>query len=148
MKRRLRIFLLVSFQLICAALFLVTSYVTKSFQSFSEQLCKSNLASLISQLDLRTSLSFNQFGSTTCRSQLQQNKFQSEQLVQQQLPATTALATQLQHDKNKNNELDETRALNTTSFKETSSKQEAEQAASGTISFRQRSSTTSSSPAS
>ena len=76
LKRRLRIFLLVSFQLICAALFLVTSYVTKSFQSFSAQLCKSNLDSLINQLDLRTSLSLNQFGSTTCRSQLQ-NKFQS-----------------------------------------------------------------------
>ena len=33
LNRRLRIFLLVSFQLICAALFLVTSYVTSSFQS-------------------------------------------------------------------------------------------------------------------
>ena len=111
LKRCLRIFLLVSFQLICAALFLVTSYVTKSFQSFSAQLCKSNLDSLINQLDLRTSLSFNQFGSTTCRSQLQQHKFKSEQLVQQQLPATTALATQLQHDKNKNNELDENQSF-------------------------------------
>ena len=90
LKRRLRIFLLVSFQLTCAALLLGTSYVTKSFQSLREQLCKSNLDSLISQLDLRTSLSLNQFGSTTCRSQLQQHKFQSEQLVQQQLAATTA----------------------------------------------------------
>ena len=105
LKRRLRIFLLVSFQLTCAALFLGTSYVTRSFQSFSEQLCKNNLDSLINQLDLRTSLSLNQFGSTACRSQLQQNKFQSEQLVQQQLPATTALATQLQHNQHQNKEL-------------------------------------------
>ena len=107
---RLKIFLLVSFQLICAALFLVTSYVTKSFQSFSAQLCKSNLASLINQLDLRTSLSLNQFGSTSCRSQLQ-NKFQTEQLVQQQLPGNPALAIQLQHDKNNNKELDENKSL-------------------------------------
>ena len=107
LKRRLRIFMLVSFQLTCVALFLGTSYVTKSFQSFSERLCKSSLDSLISQLDLRTSLSLNQFGSTTCRSQLQQNKFQSEQLVQQQLPATTALATQLQHNQHQNKELDD-----------------------------------------
>ena len=112
LQMRLRIFLLVSFQLICAALFLVTSYVTKSFQSFSAQLCKSNLDSLISQLDLRTSSSFNQFGSTTCRSQLQQNKFQSEQLVHQQLPATTtALATQLQQNNNKNKELDDNKSF-------------------------------------
>ena len=105
LKRRLRIFLLVSFQLICAALFLVTSYVTKSFQSFSEQLCMINLDSLINQLDLRTSLSFNQFGSTACRSQLQ-NKFQTDQLVQQQLSGNTALATQLQHGNNKRIELE------------------------------------------
>ena len=128
LKRRLRIFLLVSFQLICAALLLGTSYVTKSFQSLSEQLCKSNLDSLISQLDLRTSLSLNQFGSTTCRSQLQQNKFQSEQLVQQQLPANRALATQLQHNQHQNTSLMttslmRTRALTAISFKETSSRQ-------------------------
>ena len=83
LKRRLRIFLLVSFQLTCAALVLVTSYVTKSFQSFSEQLCKISLDSLINQLDLRTSLSFNQFGSTACRTQLQQNQFGQQQLQQQ-----------------------------------------------------------------
>ena len=107
LKRRLRIFLLVSFQLTCAALFLGTLYVTKSFQSLSEQLCKINLDSLINQLDLRNSLSFNQFGSTACRTQLQQNKFQSEQRGQQQLPATTALATQLQQ----NNELDKNKSF-------------------------------------
>ena len=107
LKRRLRIFLLVSFQLTRAALFLGTLYVTKSFQSLSEQLCKINLGSLINQLDLRNSLSFNQFGSTACRTQLQQNKFQSEQLGQQQLPATTALATQLQQ----NNELDKNKSF-------------------------------------
>ena len=107
MERRLRIFLLVSFQLTCAALFLVTSYVTKSFQSFSAQLCTSSLDSLINELDLRTSLSLNQFGSTACRSQLQPNQFQSEQLVQQQLPATTALATQLQQRQHQNKELDD-----------------------------------------
>ena len=100
LKRRLRIFLLVSFQPTCAALFLVTSYVTKSF-------CKNNLDSLITQLDLRTSLSLSQFGSTACRTQLQQSKFQSEQLVQQQLPATTALATQLQHNQHQNKELND-----------------------------------------
>ena len=107
LKRRLRIFLLVSFQLTCAALFLGTSYVTKSFQSLSEQLCKSNFPSMISQLALRTSLSLHQFGSTTCRSQLQQNKFQAEQLGQQQLPANRALATQLQHNQHQNNEPDD-----------------------------------------
>ena len=107
LQRRLRIFFLVSFQLICAALFLVTSCVAKSFQSFSAQLCKSNLDSLINQLDLRISLSLTQFGSTTaCRSQLQ-NKFQTDQLVQQQLPGNTALATQLQHDNNKPIELEQ-----------------------------------------
>ena len=124
LNRRLRIFLLVSFQLICAALFLVTSYVTQSFQSFSAQLCKINSASLINQLDLRNSLSFNQFGSTIrqldlrtslslqhlgstdSRSQLQ-NKFQTEQLVQQQLPATPALATQLQQQQPQTKELDD-----------------------------------------
>ena len=105
LQMRLRIFLLVSFQLACAALFLVTSSVTTSFQSFSAQLYKSNLDSLINQLDLRISLSLTQFGSTTaCRSQLQ-NKFQTEQLVQQQLPGNTALAIQLQHDNNKHIEL-------------------------------------------
>ena len=111
LKRRLRIFLFSSFQHTCAALLLGTSYVTMSFQSLSEQLCKSNLASLINQLDLRTSLSLNQFGSTTCRSQLQQNKFQSVQLAKQQLPANRALATQLQHDQNENNELDENKSF-------------------------------------
>ena len=111
LNRRLRIFLLVSFQLTCAALFLVTSSVTKSFQSLCEQLCQMSLDSLINQLDrislslnqlgstirqldLRTSLSLQQLGSTASRSQLQ-NKFQTEQLVQQQFPETTALATQL-----------------------------------------------------
>ena len=116
LKRRLRIFLLSSFQLTCAALLLGTSYVPKSFQSLSEQLCKSNLDSLISQLDLRTSLSFNQFGSTTCRSQLPQNKFQSEQLVQQQLPANRALATQLQHNQHQNKELDDNKLDENKSF--------------------------------
>ena len=121
LNRRLRTFLLVSFQLTCAALFLVTSYVTVSFQSFSEQLCKMSLDSMVNQLDgislslnqfsstirqldLSTSLSFQQFGSTTYRSQLQ-NKFQT-QLVQQQLPGNTALATQLQHNNNKHIELE------------------------------------------
>ena len=92
LQRRLQIFLLVSFQLICAAFLLVTSYVTVSFQGFSEQLCKMSLDSMISQLDrislsfsqfslrirqldLSTSLSFHQLGSTTYRSQLQ-NQFQ------------------------------------------------------------------------
>ena len=106
LKRLLLTFLLVSFQLTCAALLLGTSYVTKSFQSLSEQLCKSNLDSLINQLDLRTSLSFNHFGSTTSSLQLQQNKFQTEQLVHQQLPAATALATQLQHNQQQTRELD------------------------------------------
>ena len=107
LRRRLRIFLIISFQLTCAALFLGPSYVTRSFQSFSEQLCKISLDSLISQLDLRTSLSFNQLGSTACRTQLQQNKFQSKQLGHQQLSATTALATQLQQ----NSELDKNKSF-------------------------------------
>ena len=90
LKRRLRIFLLVSFQLTCAALSLGTSYVTRSFHSFILQLCKNNLDSLINQLDLRTSLSLNQFGSTACRSQLQQtsssqNSLFSSSFQQQQL---------------------------------------------------------------
>ena len=63
LNRQLRIFLLVSFQLTCAALFLVTSYVTSSFQSLCEQLCKISLDSMVNQLD-RISLSLNQFGST------------------------------------------------------------------------------------
>ena len=116
LQMRLGIFLLVSFQLICAALFLVTSYVTKSFQSFSAQLCKSNLDSLINQLDLRTSLSLNQFGSTAYRSQLQ-NKFQTAQLVHQQLSGNRALAPQL---RTRTTSLMRTRALNDTSFKATS----------------------------
>ena len=131
LNRRMRTFLLVSFQLICAALFLVTSYVTSSFQSFRAQLCKMSLDSLINQLDkislslnqfgstirqldLRTSLSFHQLGSTDSRSQLQ-NKFQTEQLVQQQLSTATALADQLQQqpqhnqleDKKQNKQLQE-----------------------------------------
>ena len=122
MQRRLQIFLLVSFQVICAALSFVTSYVTSSFQSLCEQLCRISLDSMIDQLDkislslnqfsstirqldLSTSLSFQQFGSTTYRSQ-RQNKFQTDQLVQQQLPGNTALATQLQHNNNKHIELE------------------------------------------
>ena len=122
LNRRLQTFLLISFQLTCAALFLVTSYVTESFQSFSEHLCKMSLDSMISQLDrislslnqsslpirqldLSTSLSFHQPGSTTYRSQLQ-NKFQTEQLVQQQLSTATALATQLQQQQPQQKQLD------------------------------------------
>ena len=123
LNRRLRTFLQISFQLICVAWFLVTSYATKGFQSFSAQLCKMSLASLISQLDkislslnqfgstirqldLSTSLSFQQQGSTTYRSQLQ-NQFQTEQLVQQQLLTATALADQLQHQQPQHNQLDD-----------------------------------------
>ena len=123
LNRRMRTFLLLSFQLTCAALFLVTSYVTVSFQSFSEQLCKMSLDSMINQLerislslnqfslpirqlDLSTSLSFHQLGSTTYRSQLQ-NKFQTEQLVQQQLSTATALATQLQQQQPQQEQLDD-----------------------------------------
>ena len=66
--------------------------------------------STIRQLDLSTSLSFQQLGSTTSRSQLQ-NKFQTEQLVQQQLSTATALADQLQqqpqHNQLDDNKLDE-----------------------------------------
>ena len=122
MQRRLQIFLLVSFQVICAALSFVTSYVTSSFQSLCEQLCRISLDSMIDQLDkislslnqfgstirqldLSTSLSLQQLGSTDSRSQLQ-NKFQTEQLVQQQLSGNTALATQLQHNNNKHIELE------------------------------------------
>ena len=123
LNRRLRTFLLVSFQLTCAALFLVASYVTVSFQSFREQLCKMSLDSMVNQLDgislslnqfsatfrqldLSTSLSFHQLGSTTYRSQLQ-NKFQTEQLVQQQLSTATALATQLQQQQPQQDQLDD-----------------------------------------
>ena len=60
LNRCLRTFLLVSFQLTCAVLFLATSYVTTTFQSFSAQLCQSNVVSSINQLDLATSLSFKQ----------------------------------------------------------------------------------------
>ena len=60
----------------------------------------------IRQLDLSTSLSFHQLGSTTYRSQLQ-NKFQTEQLVQQQLSTATALATQLQQQQPQQDQLDD-----------------------------------------
>ena len=152
LNRRLRIFLLVSFQLICAALFLVTSYVTKSFQSFSEQLCKMSLDSLISQLDkislslnqfgstirqldLSTSLSFNQLGSTTYRSQLQ-NKFQTEQLVQQQLSAATALADQLQQQQPQHNQLDDNKLDENNIFDSNQLQRNQLEARSRTSSFR------------
>ena len=123
LKMRLQTFLLISFQLTCAALFLVTSYVTVSFQSFSEQLCKRSLEIMVSQLD-RISLSFSQFsqrirqldlsislslkqlGSTTSRSQLS-NQFQTEQLVQQQLFTATAFADQHQQQQPQQRELDD-----------------------------------------
>ena len=123
LKMRLQTFLLISFQLTCAALFLVTSYVTVSFQSFSEQLCKRSLEIMVSQLD-RISLSFSQFsqrirqldlsislslkqlGSTTSRSQLQ-NQFQTGQLVQQQLFTATAFADQHQQQQPQHRELDD-----------------------------------------
>ena len=123
LNRRLRTFLFYSFQLTCAALFLVTSYVTVSFMSFSEQLCKRSLEIMVSQLD-RISLSFSQFsqrirqldlsislslkqlGSTISRSQLS-NQFPTEQLVQQQLFTATAFADQHQQQQPQHRELDD-----------------------------------------
>ena len=63
LQRSLQNLLLVSFQVICAALAFVTSYVTSSFQSLCEQLCRISLDSMIDQLD-KISLSLKQFGST------------------------------------------------------------------------------------
>ena len=96
LNRRLRPFLQISFQLICVAWSLVTSYATKGFQSFSAQLCKMSLDSLISQLD-KISLSLNQFGSTIRQLDLS-TSLSSQQLgsnrlqitASKQVPDTTA----------------------------------------------------------
>ena len=104
LRKRLQIFLLSSFQLTCAALLLGTyrqslseRLCRNSVESLSEQLCRnsfqgfqlcrSNLDSLIRQLDLVTSLSLALLvGSKNCRTRLQQN---------------------LSKEKNKNQKLDE-----------------------------------------
>ena len=66
LRKWFQIFLLSSCQLTCAALLLGTYSVSMSFQSFSEQLCSNQLCrgildSLITQLDLVTSLSLPWF---------------------------------------------------------------------------------------
>ena len=85
LTKRLSTLQLDSLELICAALFLGTCLVIISLQSLSNQLCSSNPDSLTRQLDLTISLSFQQLGSTSCRTQLQQDQFQQEQLDKQQL---------------------------------------------------------------
>ena len=100
LRKWLQIFLLSSFQLTCAALLLGTYSVSMSFQSLSEQLgrnsfqsfqlCRSNLDSLIRQLDLVTSLSLALvLGSRSCRTQLE-NK-QVQQLTQKSFQLTSAV---------------------------------------------------------
>ena len=99
---RLRIFLLSSFQLICAALLLGTYSVPMSFQSLSEQLCSNQLCmsisdSLIIQLDLVTSLSLALvLGSKSCKTQLENKQDKrSFQLTSAALLSATLIASSL-----------------------------------------------------
>ena len=67
-----------------------------------KELCRINLASLISQLDLVSSLSLTWFGSPRCRYQLQSDSFDRSSFEHRALPCaalldTTRISTQLQN---------------------------------------------------
>ena len=66
-----------------------------SFQSFSDQLSRIILDSLIIQLDLVTSLSLTWFGSTRCRQQLQSDSFDRSSFEHRALPCAALLAATL-----------------------------------------------------
>ena len=66
-----------------------------SFQSFSDQLSRNILDSLLIQLDLVTSLSLTWFGSTRCRKQLQSDSFDRSSFEHRALPCAALLATTL-----------------------------------------------------
>ena len=67
---------------------------SKSLETLSEQLCRINLDSLISQLDLVTSLSLTWFGPTRCREQLSQpTSFDRSNFEHRALPCAALLDT-------------------------------------------------------